>query len=96
MRVFSYLLISLLFFTSPLYAQDLYVSYLIGNTITEDSNTNLFVDPVENNASLDFSNATSGSLSIGKYFNDHIRGEWEASYRQPNLGRLSVGQRRCE
>jgi len=89
MRVFLYLLISLLFFTTPLYAQDLYVSYLIGHTMTEDSDINLLSDPDVNNVSLDFSNATSGSLSIGKYFNDHIRGEWEISYREPNLDRLS-------
>ncbi len=89
MRVFSYLLTSLLFFTSPLYAQDLYVSYLIGHTITEDSDINILSEPVINNISLDYNNATSGSLSIGKYFNNHIRGEWEASYREPNLGRLS-------
>ena len=88
MRVFSYFLISLLLFTTPLYAQDLYVSYLIGHTMTEDSDIKSS-NPVFNKASLDFSNATSGSLSIGKYFNDHIRGEWEATYREPNLGKLS-------
>ena len=53
MRVFSYLLISLLFFTSTLYAQDLYVSYLIGHTTTEDSEINLSSVPVINNVSLD-------------------------------------------
>jgi len=57
--------------------------------MTEDADTNWSFATVENNGSLDFSNATSGSLSIGKYFDDHIRGEWEASYREPNLGKLS-------
>lgn len=89
MRLFHYFYIFLLFIASPLYAQDRYVSYLIGHTMTEDADTNLITDLVVSGGSLELSNATSGTFSLGKYYNDHVRGEWEISYREPSLDKLS-------
>lgn len=86
MRLSSFLLIPLLFITAPLFAQDRYVSYLIGHSMTEDGDFTL--SEFSSTGKFEFDNAVSGTLSLGKYYGDHIRGEWEVSYREPDYDNI--------